>query len=413
MAISSLVLPQKIRMTNGITLYTLESNAKDVIRFDMLFRGGYGVQQQPLQALFTNRMLREGAGKLSSTEISRKFDNYGAWIDMYSSQNCNHITLYTLAKHFEPMLDVLCTMVMKPHFSPKNLETVKRNNKSFFQINSRKVGVVAQRYFENSLWGNDHPLGHIVCAEDYDAITGDCLVDFHSRIYNSQNCTLFMSGNASDAMLKTVESRLGNTPWGNNNVVSTPVIYDFNSIMGRRKICVDGALQSAVKIGCMSVDASHADIHSLRFLTILLGGYFGSRLMSNIRERNGYTYHIQAELDAYGKKNSFMISSETTNEYVEPLIDEVYKEINRLCNEPIPKQELELVRNYTLGELCREYEGALAKTEVFINAWLSGETFETVNRYIETVRSVNTDELQRIACEYLQRDMMFEIVAGA
>lgn len=413
MVMPKLVLPKETKMTNGISLYTLESNVKDVVRFDMLFSGGYGVQQKPLQALFTNRMLREGAGRLSSAEISRKFDNYGAWIDMYSSQNCNHITLYTLAKHFEPMLDVLCTMVMNPQFSSKNLETVRRNNKSYFLINSRKVEVLAQRHFENSLWGYEHPLGHIICAEDYDAITRENLLDYHQQVYNSQNCTMFMAGNVSDNMLKAVATRLGNSCWGSGTGIILSDIPQHSSALGRKTVCVEKALQSAVKIGCMSVDASHADMFPLRFLTILFGGYFGSRLMSNIRERNGYTYHIQAELDAYGKKNAFMITTETTNDHVEPLIDEVYKEMHRLCCETITNQELELVRNYTFGELCREYEGTLAKSEVFINAWLSGEPFDTVNRYMEYIKNVNAEELQRVACKYLQRDKMFEVVVGA
>lgn len=413
MELASLLLPQEVKFPNGISLYTLDGNTKDVVRFDMLFRGGYGVQQKPLQALFTNRMLREGAGRLSAAEISRKLDDYGAWIDMYSSQNCNHITLYTLAKHFEPMLDLLCTMVMQPQFSTKNLETVRRNNKSFFQINSRKVGVVAQRYFENSLWGNEHPLGRVVSAEDYDAITRELLVDFHNKVYNSHNCTLFLSGSMSDTMLNTLMSRLGYNSWGSNYAVPVPDFSAYQSLIGRKTVHVDDALQSAVKIGCMSLDSSHADFLAMRFLTVLFGGYFGSRLMSNIRELNGYTYHIQAELDAYGQKNAFMVSAETTNEYVEPLIGEVYNEMHRLCHETITEQELNLVRNYTLGELCREYEGALAKAEVFINAWLAGEDFATVNRYIELVKSIDADELRRVATLYLQRERMFEVVVGA
>ena len=146
---------------------------------------------------------------------------------------------------------------------------------------------------------------------------------------------------------------------------------------------------------------------------MLLGGFFGSRLMSNIREDKGYTYHIQAELDAFANKNAFMISTEAANEYIEPLIAEVYGEIERLRNEPVSSEELELVRNYTMGELCREYEGIMAKSEVFINAWLSGDGFDSVNRYIDTVRSVTSEELIDIARNYLDVGAMSEVVVGA
>ena len=127
---------------------------------------------------------------------------------------------------------------------------------------------------------------------------------------------------------------------------------------------------------------------------------------------HGYTYHISAELDAYGHRNAFMISSETATEYVEPLVKEVYRELDRLVEEPVDEAEIELVRNYIVGELCREYEGQSAKSEVFINAWLSGTDFASVNRYLDEIKSVTPADLQRLAREYFKKENMIEIIAG-
>ena len=167
MSIEALALPRRVVMPNGVPLYLLDSVDKGVVRFDLLFKGGYAVQHKPLQAMFTNRMLREGAGTLTAAEISRRLDYYGAWIDIYSSQNCNHITLYTMSKHFVPLLQVLEEMVKYPLFPQENLDVVRSSNKSYFSVNSQKVDVVSQRYFENSLWGEEHALGHVVEAADY------------------------------------------------------------------------------------------------------------------------------------------------------------------------------------------------------------------------------------------------------
>ena len=413
MLLDHLTLPRMVAMPNGVPMYLLDGADKGVVRFDLLFKGGYAVQDKPLQAMFTNRMLREGAGDLTAAEISRRLDYYGAWIDMYSSQNCNHITLYTMSKHFVPLLHVLEEMVKRPQFPQENLDTVKNNNKSYFTINSQKVDVVSQRHFEHSLWGDGHPLGHIVCATDYDAITRDDVRDYYNRYYGSCNCTVFLSGSVSDDMLAAVENGFGSDAWGCGNEcmpieVAPPVTHP-----GRTVVSVPDTMQSAVKIGFMAMDATHPDFYKFRFLCVLLGGYFGSRLMSNIREENGYTYHIAAELDAYGHRNAFMISSEAATEYVEPLLKEVYREMELLVTEPIEESEVELVRNYIMGELCREYEGQSAKSEVFINSWLSGVDFASVNRYIDEVKSVTPAELQRLAREYFIKDRMIEIVAGA
>lgn len=404
-------MPQKTVLSNGIPIFVIKGGRQDVLRIDILISGGYGVQALPLQALFTNRMLREGTDDYSTEEISRMLDYYGAWIEMYSLQNCNRITLYTLGRHLNPLLDVLESMLKRPTFPQQNLETIRANNKAFYHINSHKVDVVAQRYFEQSLWGDGHPLGHIVSAEDYDAITREALQQYHSKMYGSATMAFFLSGNVNDASIAAIEGRFSEE-WGCKSAPRVQIDAP-RPILGSRKIELAGVLQSGIRVGCMTMDASHPDFHRFRFLTVILGGYFGSRLMSNIRERNGYTYHIEAEVDAYGSRNAFMISTETDNEYVRPLLVEVDKELALLRNEYISNDELELVRNYTLGELCREYEGVLPKAEVFISQWLSGQSFEAVNEYLDTVCSVTAAELRSLAREYLRPEAMSQIIVGA
>lgn len=405
-------LPERMLFPNGTPMYVLRGGGQDVARVDFLFSGGYGVQNMPLQALFTNRMLREGAEGFTAEEISRRLDYYGAWIDMYSSQNCNHITLYALTKHLEPLLEMVATMVEHPLFPAENLATVRRNNKAYFSINSHKVDVLAQRHFENALWGTEHPLGHIVTAGDYDAIERDALLAYHKACYGSGSLTIFLSGGVSDSTVGIVKKNFGRRKWG-SDIAPRASVAAPTPITGRRTIKADGAMQSAVKVGCMVMDASHPDFLGFRFLTVLFGGYFGSRLMSNVRERNGYTYHIEAELDAYGTGNALMISSETDNAYLEPLLTEVYREMERLREERVSDEEMNLVRNYTLGSLCREYEGTMSKAEAFVNLWLSGERFASINDYIDVVRNITADELKELARKYLDPAVMSEIVVGA
>lgn len=412
MMLRNLAVPATRALPNGVSLHHLPGEDKGVVRLDILFRGGYSVQNKPLQALFANRMLREGSEGFSGTEISRKLDYYGAWIDMYSSQECNHIILYVLAKHLPQLLPVVEDFVKRPLFPQDNLDVVRRNNKAHFLINSKKVEVVAQRYFEQALWGLSHPLGSVVQAEDYDAITRDDLLQYYSDVYSHRNCTLFLTGTHDSAVIDAVTDAFGRGEWGTapQAVVDMPAPA---SLVGYRKIVMEDTLQSAVKVGCFTLPSAHPDFFDLRILNVLLGGYFGSRLMSNIREENGYTYDIISEIDAYGRGNAFMISSQAANEYVAPLLAELYKEIERLREEDIPAAEVGLVRNYIMGELCREFEGVTAKTEVFVNAWLSGDGFDSVNRYIDAVKAVTPQRLQQVARKYLLRENMIEIVVGA
>lgn len=405
-------LPQKLQLSNGVPLYLINEGVREVIRLDLLFSGGYAVQSRPLQALFTNRMLREGSSVLNAAAVSRKLDSCGAWIETYSSQNCNHITLYTLRKHLPELLKMLAEIVKNPAFPQKNLEVVRRANKSHFFVNSRKVDVVAQRHFEKAIWGSEHKFGRLVCAEDYDAVTVQLLQEYYEKVYGSQNCTIFLSGRFDDYTVEQLSTYFGNERWGASSPVVIPDCPPLSPMRGRVEAKVDDTMQSGIKIGAMAMDSSHPDFYVLKYLSVLLGGFFGSRLMTNVRERNGYTYHIEADVAAFGSRNAFSVTSEAANEYVQPLIDEVYNEFRRLQTEPVGAEEMEKLRNCTLGELCREYEGALAKADVFINTWLSGEPFDGVNSYLNVVRTATSEDFMRLACKYLLPENMVEVVAG-
>lgn len=412
MELEPMALPREEVMPNSVPLYCIDGGDEEVVRFELLFKGGYGVQQKPLQATFTNRMLREGAGDMNAEEISRRLDYYGAWIETYSSQECNHVVLYTMSRHFVPLLELLEEIMKAPQFNQENLDTVRRNAKAYHAVNSRKVDVVSQRYFEKALWGDGHPLGHVVEESDYDSITVEDLRGYYDMVYGSRNCIAVLSGNVCEESIAAVRERFGSSCWGNGGG-QVEALASPKSSAGRHTVRMDGTLQVAVKIGFMAMDATDSDLYAFRFLTVLLGGYFGSRLMSNVREENGYTYHISAEIDAYGNRNAFMISSETANEYVEACIKEIYKEIDRVVNEPIPEEEVELVRSYIMGEMCRECEGLSARSEIFVNALLSGAGFHSVNGYLDIVRSITPERLGQVARKYLRRENMIEIVAGA
>ena len=410
--VEKMVLPLETVMPNGVSLYTLAGGGKHIVRFELLFKGGYAVQKKPLQATFTNRMLREGVDGMSSEEISRRLDYYGAWMETYSSQNCNHVVLYCLRKHSLPLIAMLEDLIKRPLFPDTNLEIVRRNGKAHFEVNSKRVDMVAQRHFENALWGEGHPLAHIVEPGDYDNITRDDLLWYYNNFYSSLNLSVFVSGDVDDVVNSAVIESFGMNEWGVADFRTDVFVPSPSSLTGRRNVKIEGTLQTAVKIGFMAMEVSNPDFHKFRFLTVLLGGYFGSRLMSNIREDNGYTYHISAEVDAYGKRNAFMISSETANEYVELCIEEIYKELDSLCNDSITDVEVEHVRNYILGEMCRECEGVTAKSEVFVNALLSGESFVSVNEYLDVVKNVTAKELNAIAKKYFNSEKMIEVVAG-
>ena len=409
----SIAKPERRTLPNGMQLNIIDSGSEDVVRFDLLIHSGQLDQTQPLQAMFVNRMLREGSSRFSSTEIAEKLDYYGAWLDLSSSANCGFITLYSLGKYFHQTLEVLASMVKESVFPEKQVKIVTDMNKHHFLVNNQRVDVLARKRLNQLLFGKDHPLGNFAVLEDYDRVNADILKTFYNDHYSSSNCSAYISGHVTEDVLQCIEEHFGATPWGNPNPKeNVGVILPQPEKTDRVFIEKSDALQSSIKMGCFVPHRDHEDHLNLRVLTTVFGGYFGSRLMSNIREDKGYTYGICAGILSYPGCSLLGISTEADNEYVDPLIKEVYHEMDRLQNDLIPNEELEMVKNYMLGDMCRSYEKAfsLADAWIFIETGDLDEDF--FERSVNSIKEVDAQELQRLASKYFCKENLTEVVAG-
>ncbi|MEY8687831.1 M16 family metallopeptidase [Bacteroides sp. AN502(2024)] len=404
--------PVRMTLPNGIPLAVIHAGEQEVVRMDVLFAGGSWRQSQKLQALFTNRMLREGTEKYTAAAMAEKLDYYGSWLELSSSPEYAYITVYSLNKYLAKTLEVVESMIKEPLFPEKELRTILDANIQQYLVNTSKVDFLAQRTLSQSLYGEQHPCGRIVVEEDYHAITPEVLREFYKRYYHSGNCSIFLSGKVTEDMISRVTDIFGTSFHPLRQQVSK-LSFPCTAVPEKRIFIErEDAMQSAVKMGYTTITRDHPDYLKLRVLMTLFGGYFGSRLMSNIREEKGYTYGISAGIMLYPDSGLLVISTETDNQYVEPLIQEVYHEINRLHQEPVSEEELTIVRNYMLGEMCRNYESSFSLSDAWIFIATSGLDDDYFSRSLQAVNEVTPVEIQDLAQRYLCKETLKEVIAG-
>lgn len=407
-----ILTPVRTILPNGIPLTVINAGEQDVVRMDILFAGGRWQQSQKLQALFTNRMLREGTAKYTAATIAEKLDYYGSWLELSSSSEYAYITVYSLNKYLAKTLEVVESMIKEPLFPEKELRTILDTNIQQYLVNTSKVDFLAHRSLLKSLYGEQHPCGKIVMEEDYHIITPDVLRDFYERHYHSGNCSIFLSGKVTEDSIRRVTDTFG-VPFGQYQLQMPKLSFPFAAVPEKRIFTErEDAMQSAVKMGCTTITREHPDYPKLRVLMTLFGGYFGSRLMSNIREEKGYTYGISAGIMFYPDSGTLLVSTETDNEYVEPLIQEVYHEIDRLHQEPVSMEELTMVRNYMLGEMCRSYESPFSLSDAWIFIATSGLTDDYFSDSLHAVNEITPAEIQDLAQRYLCKETLKEVIAG-
>ena len=409
----NVLYPQQTVLPNGVPLNILNVGDKEIVRIDFVFEAGRWQQQQLLQAVFTNRMLREGTVSMTAAQIAEQLDFYGAWLDLSVSANHAFITLYSLSKYLQPTLDVLESMLKEPTFPDKELGIIVATNLQQYYIGLKKTDILARKVFLKALYGDHHPYGKSAEEEDYRVITASSLQTFFNDFYHSKNCSIFVAGKVTTACVEMISSRFGESPFGRTtDKVLTKHFYPETAEQKLFFIEQPEALQSSVRMGMLTLPCNHPDFLKIRVLTTIFGGYFGSRLMSNIREEKGYTYGINAGIAPYPQDTMLLISAETAPEYVRPLIAEVYHEIDRLQQELVSEKELSMVKNYMIGDLCRNYENSFS----WLDAWVYAYTLNLPKTHFvdtfTTIKEINTEEIREMARRYLCQDTLKEVVSG-
>lgn len=413
--------PVEHLLRNGIPIYILQAQGLDAVRIDFVFSAGQWHQARKLQALFACRMLREGCRGYTAAEFAERLDYYGAWLELSVAMNRTFVTLYTLKKHFAATMELMHRMLTEPAYDEEQLRIVCANNKAQLMVNLQKGDVLAMRALRHQLYGPGHPCGVQVEPEDYDTLQVSDVVDYYRSFYGSRACRIYLSGDVDDTQLSLVESLFGSVEWGSGDGIETLKVRDeiglnpgcnesAPSVVGLQ---IKGAVQDSLRMGCLLMDINSPDYLPMRVLVAILGGYFGSRLMKNVRETKGYTYHIGADLVTNTSEVMLLIHSEIQAGKADEVMAEVCHEMRRLQHEPVPEAELCMVRNYMLGEICRNYESTFSLADAYIFMEHLGLPFEHLEHTIEAIRGADAAGIMQLAQRYFCPEKLHAVVVGA
>jgi predicted Zn-dependent peptidase len=400
------------RLRNNIPVYSVNAGTQELIKIEFLFSAGMYQQEIPLQAATVNAMLEEGTSKLNASQIAERVDYYGAFLETGLSQDSASIVLYTLNKHLKSTLPVVEQIIKDSVFPQHELDTHIRNKRQNFLVNNQKVGNVARKLFSELIFGGKHPYGINVKEADFDFINRTHLNDFYSRFYRANNCKIITAGKVDDDVLSILDSYFGGNDWIAKNDLTREDIQVVSSQKHEHLVLKEDAVQSAIRIGKVLFNKTHPDFQSLQVLNTIFGGYFGSRLMSNIREDKGYTYGVGSGIVSLKHSGYFFISTEVGVEVTRNTIKEIYFEMNRLREELIPEDELQLVKNYLLGTFLRSVDGPFAMAENFKGIMEYDLGYNYFDKYIATIKNVSASQLRDLANRYFDKSSMIELVVG-
>ncbi|MFN8254853.1 MAG: pitrilysin family protein [Bacteroidales bacterium] len=404
--------PQIISLKNNIPVYILKANDHDYIRLDLIFETGHWNCSNPLIADFTSLMLIEGCKGYTSSEIAEKLDFYGSFVNFDCGKHFSNAQLFALSHLFEESIDLFSQIVKFPVFPDKEFNVLITNEIQQFSVLREKTELLASDAFFPRLFGNLHPYGRVRKAEDFQVLDPVQLRTFHRQHYTISNCKIILTGKISENDLLLLDRYFGGHDWTDEFGLNNKTIKAAPLIAGRTYIKKEGAVQASIKIGTITIDKTHPDFIGFSILNTILGGYFGSRLMTNLREENSLTYGIYSSIISFLHSGIFMISANVNGEKAEQAIEQIYIEIDKLTNSPVPSGELKMVKNYLSGEMLRSFDGALMKAEILSGLLNYGLQLDFYNNYIKTLNMIDAATLKNLAINYFKKENFVEVLAG-
>jgi len=408
--ISGIKLPKSetILLDNGIPVTFLHGLETEALRLDICFKVGRQHEHKRMAARATASMLKEGSMHFSGKEFAEKMDTLGSTWEAPVQLDYSHFSWLGLSRFAGEALPLIADILEYPTFPESEIHAFVQRNITRLKVELTKPDVVGYRSFTEILLGENHPFGWNSSQTVFENIHREDLQKHHSDWFCPAMCSCFLSGNIPKYFMQELNRTLGKLYRGKENRIQ-PIIPKVNPTFGHTEIILPGTLQSSLHIGYLTGTRQHEDYASLLLLNNILGGFFGSRLMTSIREKLGYTYHIQSNLDTYPDVGSLWINAEMSPEYLHPTRTEIFKEINKLKNKPVSGSFLKMVRSYLIGSELNALDGTLQAMEIIRERAMEGLESIDYGIEMERINAVTPFEIQETANKYFCEDNFTEV----
>lgn len=405
-----LVSPQVRSLSGARKLYFIPTPGLQAVKLEVVGKSQRLTLplNKSLIPSFTLQMLTEGTKEKTETELSEFFDFHASEVHPLISFSHEGLSLLTTKKHLFEVIPVFMTLFDQAVFPEGSLEKRKSQRKLSIKLEHEKSSSRASQLFRKALFGKDHPFGQEITEDHVDQVNSSDLINYYqTKLW--ADTEFFLCGDLDESELSSLEAVLDQSPYRSSHQEAAPPVPEAPSS------CIEdrpGALQSSIRIGNWSISKSHPDFMALSVFNTVLGGYFGSRLIKNIREDKGHTYGIHSALSEIGDFNYWVISADVQKAHRQEVIQEIYKEIRLLAAEEVSLQELEVIRNYLIGQMLSRFSSSFDLMDRFRSVHHSGLDFDFYLKKLSFLRSFTAEDIRVIGEKYFSNPPFIEVVVG-
>jgi len=399
--------PKVFDINPNVKLIFMSEVPNETSRVDLYFDAGT-IKGEKGTASFVNGLLLSGNEEISSTQISHQMDLLGGFFESVITSEGAVISVYALRENMPALLQLIKKSISEMNCSAKEVEELVQDKKQRFQVNLQKTRFLAQRAFQHNLFFSHPDYAKVVEEDYYENVEPIKLKRFFNDNYLHGLTKVAVVGNFSQDFVDEIIDLFGE--WAKEP--SCEYARDFKNRVGLYAVEKSDAMQAAIRVGKILFNKTHPDYNDFQILNTIIGDYFGSRLMTNIREDKGYTYGIGSMVAEFNNFGYFMIATEVGKEFKDATLKEIKYEINRLQAELVPQRELDVIKNYLLGQLLKSADGPYSMIDLYLNAEIHDMSLEFYNESIKSIREITPERIQELAKKYLSWDEMTIVTAG-
>lgn len=430
---TNLMMPgaERIVADNGISLYTIHAGTQEVLRLSIVLCAGTRHQNAPFVASALMNMLSEGSDKYSSVQIAEMLDNYGIYYDTSIDRDYSVLTVSCLSKFVEQTLDLLEEVLLRPALNESELRTYCLKRKEQLTMEREKPSYIAREMFSVALFGAEHPYGKVSDVSCYDKLVEnpELLRQFYDSHMVSGNMFAVASGMVTAEVVGRIVKLLDLVPsaassdttsasssffassslLSADSFVAPPVEFVAQSLQLR-----PAAVQSSIRIGKRLFTKNHPDFDAMQVVAMILGGYFGSRLVNNLREDKGYTYGIYSAMMNLQHDGYLAIATDVAAEHTHDSVTQIFAEIQNMRTSLVPTEELDMVRNIIVGEMMRIIDGPFGVADIMIEGVQNGcQDNSYLQAFLHTVKTITPEQVMELAVKYMDPGSFTTVIVGS
>ncbi len=402
----SLARPEVFQLTEGIKFFHFRDIQQDVVKLDLVFSAGKWFESNPGMSHFTAQMLEKGTLTRNSFEVAEAIDSLGAHLEITPGFDIVSVSLFSLRKNLLAAFRIVVELLTEPAFDENELRLMKDIFIQNLKINNEKTNVVASKEIRKAVFGPDHPYGAAIEESDVSEITRSDLQVFFTHDFKLNSAFLIgrLSAEEVSEIIKLLPAPLlKKKVWGTRESISGQSLT----------IAKPGSVQTSIRLGKKCVArADNPKYFEAVMFNHLLGGFFGSRLMKNIREEKGLTYGIYSSLHHFLRDGFWLIGAEVNRENAARAVEEIRYEIKSLQNDLVPMDELVVARNYFIGSWQSENSTLFSVAEKIQAIHLHGLPDDYYTHLLEYLQRITPEQILTVANTFFDTSDLIEVTVG-